>query len=441
MREFDKGNIRNHIIHLSWPMVLANILQNIAAAYELYLLGQLGVETLAAYSIAISSITALFFSLHGALINGALAIVSRRVGEKQHHRVSEALPYMIAFGILIFLIFWLAAYFSLAPVLSFFGAKGAVLTLGMEYLSVFLFTCLIQPVYAVLLGVARGAGDSVTPLKIIGTFIAVNIILNPLFIVVFKMGIRGAALTGVISYAIGAALYVAAFMKGVNGIKLKFGPMDKKMVTTYAGLTGKSIIQNFTLDAGALVMLKLIAGFGNPFIAAYGIGARLVNFLMMVGWPICNSGGVIVGQNLGSGQKDRAMSTVIQSFILFAWVAVPAALIFLFMSNPVISAFTSDPQTIKYGSAYLIIMAPAMIFLAYGQAVQSAFNGSGAIGTATIINVSSYIIIRLILAATLPVIGALREYGMFWAISLSLAVYGIMYHLAYTHKGWLNKEI
>jgi putative MATE family efflux protein len=441
MREFDSGSLRSHIIHLSWPMVLANLLQNIAAGYVLFLLGRINVESLAAYSIVMSSFATLFSSVHGALINAAIALVSRKCGAGQHRLISRALPGMLVFGTLAFMAYAAIVFVSMGPVLSFFGAKGPVLDMAKEYTGILMISCVFMTFYSLLLGVSRGSGDSVTPLKVVLIMTGINAVLNTILTLNMQMGIKGVALSEMLSYAAAAAAYFIIFLRGLNGIKLTGFNWDKNIVKTYASLTWKSIIQNFSVDAGSMIMLRIISVYGNAFIAAYGIITRLNGFLMMIGWPITNSGAVIVGQNLGKKRRDRAMETVLQSFIVFCWAAVPAMLAYLVFPAQIMAVFTSDPAVIKYGIVYLLIMGPSLLFLAAGMTAQSAFNGAGSMGVPTIINLVAFVAIRTILAATLPSFMHLNESGIFWATSVSIIIFGVICWYVYKKERWTLKEI
>ncbi len=441
MKEFHKGDLTKHIIDLSWPMLLGNILLNGAAAFELFMLGKIGVETLAAYSIAMSSVWALFNSVHGGLINAAMAVVSRKYGAKRHGEINAALPGMLFTGVVFFSVFALVCYAIMVPAFVFFGAKGAVLKQVTGYMSISLLLSFIMPFYSQLLGVSRGMGDSMTPLKIICVLVPLNILLNAIFIGPMGLGIMGAAYSAVATYVVGAALYTVVFIRGIGGIKLRPGPVKNGLFFTYAWLSVKSILQNFTNDAGSMIMLRIISPFGNTFIAAYGIVSRLINFLMMAGWPICNSGGVIVGHNLGAGIRKRAVETILASTKVFLWITVPTAALFFFWAAPVMGAFSSDAAVIEFGRQFLMIIAPALLFMALGQACQSGFSGAGFIGTPTLVNILAFIIIRPLLSVALDRLPSAGSSGVFWAMSVSFVFYGIVYWLIYKNERWANKEI
>jgi len=441
LTEFHKGNLTNHIISLSWPMLIGNLILNGAAAFELFMLGRISIETLAAYSIAMSSVWALFNSVHGGLINAAMAVVSRRYGAGRHGEISAALPGMLFTGVVFFTAFALACYAVMVPAFAFFGAKGGVLKQVADYMSISLLLSFVMAFYSQLLGVSRGMGDSMTPLKIIIAIAPLNIILNWLFIGVMKTGILGAAYSAIATYCAGAVLYVIVFIRGKGGVKLRFGPVINPLFKQYAFLSIKSILQNFTGDAGTMIMLRIIAPFGNAFIAAYGIVLRLINFLMMAGWPICNSGGVIVGHNLGAGARKRAVETIIAGTKVFLWITAPTAALFFFCAAPVMEAFTPDAAVAGFGIKFLMIIAPALLFMALGQACQSGFSGAGFIGTPTFVNILAFIIIRPVLSVILDRPQFAGPAGVFWAMSLSFVIYGIVYWFIYKNGKWADKEI
>lgn len=422
-------------------MIIANMLQNIAAGYVLFLLGRINVETLAAYSIVMTSVMALYYSVHGSLINAAIALVSRKCGEVRQAEVGRSLPGMLVFGTAVFLAYGAIVFFTLGPVLSFFGAKGAVLEMSGQYMKIALIACFFMTFYSLLLGVARGAGDSMTPLKVVMLMTGVNIILNTVLTLHFKWGIKGAAYSEMLSYGVAAAAYIAVFARGLHGIKLGGIKPEPGLLKTYASLTGKSMLQNFSLDFSMMLMLRIVSGYGNAFIAAYGIVTRLNGFLMMIGWPITNSGGIVVGQNLGRKMRDRAMQTIKDSFAVFSWIMVPASVVYLAFPGLLTAVFTTDPQVIKYGSMFLMIIAPAMIFLAAGQAAQSGLSGAGYMTMPTLANIATLIIIRVALAATLPSFEHLKQNGVFIAISVSLILYGIVNWYLYRKGKWTQKEI
>jgi len=196
MREFEKGSILSHLIFLSWPMVFANLIQNGLAMFEIFLLGKLGVSALAAF--AIGAIVNLFFwSFQGGIVTGCIAISARLNGEKEHEKLNRAIVQMLIFGTVIPLLFAVLIFLGLRPIITFFGGKGETFILAYEYIPLLLAALTVGGMMFVFVGVLRGVGDSVTPLKFVLTAVVINIIAAPVFIFGAgpfpQMGIKGAA--------------------------------------------------------------------------------------------------------------------------------------------------------------------------------------------------------------------------------------------------------
>ncbi len=441
MRELHTGNIKSHIIHLSWPMIAANVLQNCAAGFEMYLIGKINLEALAAFAIVTSSFYGLYLSLHGGLINAAIAMTSRYAGRGNHAELNRAVAQMLVFAVLIFGLFSLAFYIFMDPMLVFFGAKGAVFAMAKEYTSILLLGFLPFAIFSIFLAALRGAGDSITPLKVVGIMCVFWAALNYLFIIKLNLGLKGAALTGVCVNTLMALIYGFVFVKGRHFFKLKaeyFRP-DKMLFNTFAVLSSKAVLQGFVFDASSMLMLKLISGYGNAFIAAYGIVLRVGYFVMMIGWPIGNSGGVVVGHNLGAGHKDRAMQVVKDAAAVFSAFTIPVSIVYFFFPGFVLGLFTDDPATVNYGMYFMRTMAFALPLMGAGLMAQSAFNGAGAIGFSLILSSIVYWPVRIVMALVFPMT-AMKEYGIFWAMSLSLIFFAFIYWFYYGRRNWMNRE-
>jgi len=107
MVELDKGSLSKHIFNLSLPMVAGNLFINLISAVELYLIGTIGLEALTAISIINTSVFAFYLSIHGGLINGAITMISRYAGRKDHALANKSLAQMLLFSVFIFGIFFI----------------------------------------------------------------------------------------------------------------------------------------------------------------------------------------------------------------------------------------------------------------------------------------------------------------------------------------------
>jgi len=443
MVELDKGSLSKHIFNLSLPMVAGNLFINLISAVELYLIGTIGLEALTAISIINTSVFAFYLSIHGGLINGAITMISRYAGRKDHALANKSLAQMLLFSVFIFGIFFLIVYFFKNNILVFFGAKENVLHQASFYIDIFCLSFFSMGIYSVFLGVLRGAGDSMTPLKLVISCYVLIGGLNFVFIKIFKFGLRGVALSNLISFSIAALIYLVVFIKGIHFFKIKIKDFipDFMILKTYFELAIKAISQGFINDIGAMAMLKMMASFGNEFIAAYGIVARLIYFIQMFGWPIGNSGGVVVGHNLGANNKQRARGAIMESMKIYSWIFFPATILFLVFARQIAGFFTGNDSVINYSVYFLRLLSFLLPVLCVGLIVQSGFNGAGVMGTSAIVIFISYILIRIPLAYVLINLTQLKELGIYWAIAVSIVVNSVIFWILYKREEWLQKKI
>ncbi|MBP7793277.1 MAG: MATE family efflux transporter [Candidatus Goldbacteria bacterium] len=443
MVELDKGSLTKHIFNLSLPIIAGNLFINIISAFELYLIGTIGLESLAAVSIINTSIFAFYLSIHGGLINCAITLISRYTGRKDYERANKTLAQMLLFSVFIFGVYFLLIYFFKRDILVFFGAKGDVLRYASEYVDILCLSFASIAIYSLSLGILRGAGDSIIPLKIIVVCYTFIGILNVVFIKIFKLGLKGAALSNLISFSIAALIYILIFMKGIYFFKIKLKDFipDFSIWKNFFKLTLKAISQGFISDIGAMAMLKMMAGMGNEFIAAYGIVMKLFYFVQMFGWPIGNSAGVMVGHNLGARNSQRARQAVVESMKIYFYITLAFTILFLVFTRQITGLFTTNDGVIYYADYFLRLLAFFLPVLCVGLIIQSGFNGAGAIGTSAIVIFVSYIIIRIPLAYAFMNLTPLKEFGIYWAIVISIAINSLLFWILFKGEKWLQKKI
>ncbi|MFP4466581.1 MAG: MATE family efflux transporter [Candidatus Goldiibacteriota bacterium] len=444
MEHVNKNNMLRIIIALSWPMLLANNVLNGAAMFDLFLIGKLGVSELAAFSIC-GIILSVYLTMQGGMMSGAIAVVSRFLGGKRHSELSSGVVQIMLFAFAIALIFSSVLFVFLEEVLVFFGAKGQTLESSMEYLPVMLVSLVMMSIFFMFVSIVRAAGDSITPLKFMSLAAVINIILDPLLIFGIgpfpEMSLKGAAIANLTGFIIVDIIALHLLFSGKTGIKIepRHIKFDPSMMIRFIRIVIPAMAQGFIDRGSYMILLKIISAYGDPFIASFGIINNLTMFLKRFGWPIGNSGGVIVGHSLGRGSKDNVKLAVKTSFILYTYITAFFSIVCFLFAGPIIKIFTSDSSVIAYGTDFLRIFAPAYILIGVGVIVFTAFNSAGATGLPNIINLITFYVIQIPLALTLP--QYMGESGIFWAVSIGAASHGAVSFLFMKFTPWMDKRI
>jgi len=427
-------------------MIIANILQNAFSMFEVFLLGKLGVSALAAFAIA-GTILLLFWSFQGGIVTGCIVVTTRLNGENRHGELNRAIFQMLTVGFTSALLYSVMLYIFLNPVAKFFGARGETLVLVKEYIPVFLAGLIFLGIEFVFVGVLRGFGDSQTPLKVISASVIINAIAAPVLIFGFgsvpAMGIKGAAMANIISWFFSCAVMVFLFTRGIHGLRLKKENMriDAGLIDRYIRVTVPAMGQGFVANIGNIILLRIIAPFGDTLIAAFGIWQKLFFLVMMFGWPIGNSGGVIVGYHVGKKIIERVKETVNSGIRTYAWITGAAFIIFFFFAELIMRGLTQDPEVIKYGVVFIRIITPVFVPMGMVLIIHAAFNGAGSTHIPTIINFFAFVMVQLTLAYTLPGLTPLGPKGIPLAICAAYVVQAVLTYPIYKKGLWIKEKI
>ncbi len=443
MREFEKGNIFSNIIYLAWPALLINILQNILSAFDMFLLGKIGVKALSAISIA-GILLSFFWSIEGGLITGAIAIVSRYAGEKKYKLLNSSIVNMLITAFMLGVVYSFVMYVFLEPILKFFGARGETLIKTEEYFILILPALINIAVFFIFFAVLRALGYLRTPLFLMIAGIITNFILEPIFILGLfgcpKLGIKGAALAYLLSYIIPNIIAIIIFLRGKGNIKinLKYMTFDFTEWLLYIKVSLPAMMQGLLSNFASLIMLKIISKFGDTFIAAYGIGSRLDVFVMMIGWAIGSSISIMVGHNIGAGELKRANDSVNIGIKIYSIFTLLCFVLFFNFSEYLVKFFNSDLSVIRYGSLYLRIISPFYLLLGIGIITGMAFNGAGKTQIAMVINIIAFFIFQIPASVLLPFVSFISEKGIFIGIALAYAFQGLGGWIIFKKQKWMT---
>lgn len=295
-------------------------------------------------------ITFLISSIGMAIGIGGQSVLSRAMGEGQTGKVQRIFGNMLVLTISLSLFFVILASLFQVPILNLFGGKGAVLEPAQSY-----FRYLLPSVPALAWSmmsnnVIRAEGH---PRRAMYTMVIpaiLNLILDPIFIIVLDMGLEGAALATTISY-FGSALYTASFfVLGPSEMSLSWSCIrpSRSIMAEISKLGSVTMARQGTISLLSIVLNNSLFAFGGEMaLASYGIISRL---LMFVNFPVLGitQGYVpILGFNFGAKLYPRVAAL---SRLAFVWATAIACLIFgllMLFTRPLVSVFTEDQALIE----------------------------------------------------------------------------------------------
>lgn len=371
------------LFSLAVPIVFANLLQTAYQLIDTFWVGRLGASAVAAVSLSFPVIFFLISLGLGLAVAGTILVAQYqgRGDTAMVNRVSaQALIGVVAISLVLAVLGFIGAH----AVVAFLGATDDVLPLATQYLRVSFVGLPFLFAYVIFQSLMRGVGDARTPLLIVTGTVALNFVLDPLFILgwgpVPGMGVSGAALATVITQGLAAMVGLAMLFSGGYGIRLVRAHLvpDFALIWRLLKLGLPAAVEQSTRALGLMLMTVLVAGFGTITLAAYGIGTRMLSFVIIPALGLSQASSALIGQNIGAQRIDRAERTAwLSAAIGFVLLSLVGVVSFVF-ARPIVTLFVPDaPAVIETGSLFVRITALAYGVVGAQIVLTGAFRGSG----------------------------------------------------------------
>lgn len=342
----------------------------------------------------------------GTLVGvGATTLISVLLGQKNYDTARKVLSNVLSLNLIIGALFSGVTLAFLDPILRFFGASDVTLPFARDYMLIILIGNVFTHLYFGFNGLIRASGHPKTAMGLTLFTVISNAVLDPVFIFVFEMGIRGAALATVICQ-MAALVYTMKFFLDKKNL-LHF---PKPMFQIDWRIAGQSLaiglgpfLMNSAACLVALFINQQLGKYGGDMaIGAYGIVNRLTMLFIMVCMGFNQGLQPIAGYNYGARQYHR----VKEVFMLTAkWETLVTSLCFLMaelIPGLAVSLFTNDPEMIRMASRALRIMCAGTALVGFGITTSTFFQCLGMVKKSIFLSLSRQLIFLLPLIYSLP---------------------------------------
>ncbi|MDD5454997.1 MAG: MATE family efflux transporter [Candidatus Ratteibacteria bacterium] len=381
-QELTSGPITPKVLSLTGPLMAIAILNSTLNLIDMFWVGKLGSDSIAAVAISGTIMMVVFAALIG-LTRGTVALVSRYVGAKDAKNADAAASQSIMLGLIIAFAAILVGLLFTEKLLLLLGASQEVLKIGTSYLRILLIGGITMVLLSFGNAILQAEGDTVTPMKFMFLSNIINIVLDPILIfglsIIPKMEAAGAALATVLAQAIPAFLVLALLYTRqskvhihISQFKIKF-VFIKEMIRI--GLPAS--LQMFFRSIMGVVLMGIVASFGTAAVAAYGIGMRLQMVVLMPAFAFGGAAATLVGQNLGARKSKRAQRSAWTATSLDMCIMILVGILFFIFAPGIIRFFTKDNGIISLGTEFLRVTAPFYVFIPLGVVLGQALAGAG----------------------------------------------------------------
>lgn len=439
-----QGSIPRNLIALALPLVAANLLQTTFNIVDMLFVGRLGPAAIAAVSLA-GVITMFLMTIAIGLATGTQAMISRFIGAKDQQQAEVVAIQSLFLGIFSSFFLSIIGLFLSQFLLELVGAKGEVLSLGKGYLQI-----MFSGIYTVFLlflvsAIFQGVGNTVTPMKILLFSTVSNIVFDPLLIFGIwffpHWGVNGAAAATVTARGLGMLTGIYLLFKGKSGIYLHLQKVriDLGMMWRIIRIGLFASLQAILRNISQIVVARIVASFGTYAIAAYGIGMRVRMVVMMPGFGLAAATAVLVGQNLGAKNPQRAEKSGLISSLLYSLFMVFTGSLFHIFAQPIILAFNPQPDVVRIGVNYLHVLTLSFVFLGIAIVLSRAMNGAGDTISPMVITGFTLLILRIPLCLFLS--RNLGTTGIWIGLAISDLANGLLTLFWFIEGRWKKRRI
>ncbi|MCK5812437.1 MAG: MATE family efflux transporter [Clostridiales bacterium] len=377
IKDLTKGKVSEILRKLTVPMILGIFGMVIFNLVDTYFVSKLGTLQIAALTFTFP-VVLIINSINLGLGIGAAAVISKAVGENDREKVIRLSTDSISLGIVVAVILAIVGELTIKPLFTALGADQQAMVYIMQYMRIWYAGVPLVVIPMIGNNAIRALGDTKTPSVVMLIAAIVNTIMDPLLIFGLgpfpELGVQGAAIATAIARFItfAVSLYVLIVREKVIVVKII---EIKEMLSSWKDILFIGLpnaIARAIIPLGAGVITKIISGFGNVYVAAFGIGTKIEFFSLAIVIALVAVIPVFVGQNFGGKRIDRIKEAILVSkkFTIYYSVVI-YILIFLF-ARPLASLFSKEKDVISNVILYLRIVP-----LAYGfQGVLMIINGA-----------------------------------------------------------------
>lgn len=436
------GNMRKVILTLSIPLMINNLIQTIYNITDAYFIGQLPGNKIASIQF-VWPILFFMMSFGMGISTASTGIISQYLGSEQNDKARNISGQVITFAFTFSLGVGIIGFLFTEEILRLLQADGVLLKNAVEYLEIMFLGLPTMFLMFAFNAIKQGEGDTYTPMKITGFSVLMNVILDPILIFHFGMGIRGAAIATVFSRGLFGVYAIATLFWDSNDLNLsvknlKFKP---KMIKKLLEIGVPSSIGQSTAALGFMVLNIFVVSFGDYTLAAFAIGNRISSLIMMPAMGIGKALSPIVGQNLGADQIDRAKEGIKESVLITTVVLVIGGVILLLASRWSVNQFTNDAIVIDQGLYYLRLITISLPLMGYFQILIGIFLGSGHTKSAMVIMTGRLWALRIPLIIGFRELTTLGHRGVWYSMILSNLFIVIVGYMIYKTGRWENKIV
>ena len=392
------GSLIKNIWMFSVPLMLTNFLQMLFNAADTVVVGRFaGQQALAAVG-ATGSLCFLLVSLFNGLSIGSNVIIARYIGAGNTKKTEDAVHTSVTLSVVSGLILSAAGFFISKPMLQIMSTPADIIDMSALYMQIYFIGSFFGIVYNFGASILRAKGDTRRPLYFLCISGITNVILNLLFVIVFKMSVAGVAVATVISQAVSTVLVISALLKETDATRLdiKKLKLDLYMAKDIIRIGIPAGIQGMVFSLSNVVIQSSINSFNSStIVAANSAAANLEGFAYIGIMALTQACTTFTSQNIGAGKPERAKEIMKSTMNMAVASSVIIALVICIFGDFFLGFYTSEAAVIATGKIRLWFVAMPLALNGILDILVASLRGMGVSSLPTIVMIAGICGVRL----------------------------------------------
>lgn len=374
-----EGSIWKSMLLFALPVFLGNVFQQLYNTFDSWVVGNyLGDNALAAVSSSGSLIFMMIGFFNGVAM-GAGVIIARCYGAKDYASMRRAIHTDVAFGLTAGILLTALGVAFTPTILRWMDTPEDVLPQSISYFRYYFCGAIFTVMYNIMVGILHAVGDSRHPLYYLIFSSFVNVVLDLLFVAVFRWGVGSAAIATTISQGVSALLCFRLLLTTkepyrVELKKIRYHWDSFKDIVRYGLPSG---VQNSVIAMANLVVQTNINSFGKAAMAGCGSYSKIEGFAFLPITCFAQALSTFVGQNLGAQQYGRVKKGVRFAVICSVSMAELIGVASYLLAPQLISIFNDSPEVVAYGAAHMRTICLFYCLLALSHCIAGILRGAG----------------------------------------------------------------
>lgn len=439
-----KGSIYKALINLSIPIMINSIIQSLYNLVDGIWVSKISSVHFAATSF-VWPVNFLFIAIGLGISIAGTSLLSQFIGAGKIKDGKEYSTQLFVISTILGLIFTIIGVIISPYIIKAMGAEGEFAKLANTYLRVTFFDLPFLFLFFNIESTMTAQGNTVTPTILGGIAGILNVILDPIFIFTFNMGIAGAAWATVLSRVLCALYGMKLIFSDNNKIKPDFRgfKFNNKIIKDLAKVGLPASIGQTGASIGFMFLNGFIVSYGTATMAAFGMVNRVSNLVMQPAMSVGSALTAVVGQNLGANQLDRADESFKKSSIISLTIGVIGCVILFIFNKEIVSFFIQskdDPKVISESMTFMRYTAFSMPLMGMFSVFQGIFQGSGNTKYSMAMEVGRLWFVRLPMILIFKHLTNFGSRGIWFSMAFSNLIVCLYGYWVFKTRNWKSRQ-